>query len=610
VVIAGPKPGDENNNLVVYALPRLWNPHRGSTTGDQPKIRIGIAGQLSARCFWGKEGVPPAGYPKAANDPKVPNMVIDGIVATAELAAVDTFPQPRYPAASDFASALSDNAAGIVWAPLPAAVGQHGGSSFVGFRFPDFHVDSTKMEDTGATDKLTLMTRFGNLTGAGTATSVANIYLEFRTPSGQWIPYAFFSGINDSATWMATVSNWSNRIGVSSGSGKFIYSPNPWTPDLLLAPDWFLKSDPRTSRISPVQMFQMAGMNVNPQPSLWSPNAPTSGGPANNLNFSRNGYGGGEQGTSGPFPRQADVIPNNDSSNGFYGGTSFFGNFYYPAWLSRNFGPNTSTGDQSSPRTSTYVDVDGVRRIADSGRYMNELPTGANAPTTGNPYWRQEDKPVVLNRPFESVGEMGYAFRDLPWKTLDFFSENSADAGLLDFFALTDADISVAADRLNVQNAPAEVLDALLAGTPVDVANSASAIFSQTAAWNISRKLAGTNSIMGSSADLVTRWVGPLAGDTTNPSTLPLLTDSDFDSSDIARVKPYREAIVRSLGGTSDLRTWNLMVDLIAQWGRFPPSAIGAADFIVNGEKRYWLHLSIDRFTGEVVSRQLEAVAE
>src|SRR5207249_6279229 len=46
--------------------------------------------------------------------------------------------------------------------------------------------------------------------------------------------------------------------------------------------------------------------------------------------------------------------------------------------------------------------------------------------------------PIMLNRPFRNVGELGYAFRDLPWKTLDFFSEKSADAGLLDIFTIND----------------------------------------------------------------------------------------------------------------------------------------------------------------------------
>jgi len=34
------------------------------------------------------------------------------------------------------------------------------------------------------------------------------------------------------------------------------------------------------------------------------------------------------------------------------------------------------------------------------------------------------------------------------------------------------------------------------------------------------------------------------------------------------------------------------------------------SDFIVEGEKRYWLHIALDRFTGQVIDRQIEVVKE
>jgi len=37
-------------------------------------------------------------------------------------------------------------------------------------------------------------------------------------------------------------------------------------------------------------------------------------------------------------------------------------------------------------------------------------------------------------------------------------------------------------------------------------------------------------------------------------------------------------------------------------------SATTVAQFVVEGKKRYWLPVAIDRFTGEIVDRQLEAV--
>src|SRR5581483_2747177 len=47
-------------------------------------------------------------------------------------------------------------------------------------------------------------------------------------------------------------------------------------------------------------------------------------------------------------------------------------------------------------------------------------------------------RPVMMNRPFRSVGEMGYAFRDQPFRTLSFSSASSPDAGLLDLFTTND----------------------------------------------------------------------------------------------------------------------------------------------------------------------------
>jgi hypothetical protein len=52
------------------------------------------------------------------------------------------------------------------------------------------------------------------------------------------------------------------------------------------------------------------------------------------------------------------------------------------------------------------------------------------------------------------------------------------------------------------------------------------------------------------------------------------------------------------------------MIDVIAQSGRYPWTATSLSQFVVEGEKRYWVHIAIDRFTGEVIDQQLEAVYE
>ena len=52
------------------------------------------------------------------------------------------------------------------------------------------------------------------------------------------------------------------------------------------------------------------------------------------------------------------------------------------------------------------------------------------------------------------------------------------------------------------------------------------------------------------------------------------------------------------------------MSDVIVQKGTSAKTSTDLKDFLVEGERRYWLHIAIDRFTGEIVDRRLEAVYE
>jgi hypothetical protein len=55
---------------------------------------------------------------------------------------------------------------------------------------------------------------------------------------------------------------------------------------------------------------------------------------------------------------------------------------------------------------------------------------------------------------------------------------------------------------------------------------------------------------------------------------------------------------------------WNLLIDVVAQSGRYPPNANSLAGFVVEGEQHYWVHVAIDRFTGQVIDKQIETVNE
>ena len=78
----------------------------------------------------------------------------------------------------------------------------------------------------------------------------------------------------------------------------------------------------------------------------------------------------------------------------------------------------------------------------------------------------------------------------------------------------------------------------------------------------------------------------------------------------LAYVKRFREAPIRALASVGQTRVWNLMIDVVAQTGRYPQSATALDKFVVEGEQRYWVHVAIDRYTGQVLDKQIEVVKE
>jgi len=207
----------------------------------------------------------------------------------------------------------------------------------------------------------------------------------------------------------------------------------------------------------------------------------------------------------------------------------------------------------------------------------------------------QGRRPTILNRPFRSVGELGYVFRDIPFKTLDFWSDKSADAALLELFSATD-EPPVVAGQVNPANASALVLQAIIAGT---MKNEASTLtFNTTDAQKMAAQLASQISAtpLQTRADLV--------------PALSKAIDAQLTAIPDLANKAYGEASLRALAPVLNPRTWNLMIDVIAQSGMFPSNAANLDHFVVQGERRYWLHIAIDRFTGKVVDQQLEPVYE
>ena len=74
--------------------------------------------------------------------------------------------------------------------------------------------------------------------------------------------------------------------------------------------------------------------------------------------------------------------------------------------------------------------------------------------------------------------------------------------------------------------------------------------------------------------------------------------------------KEARESVIRAFSDAGQTRTWNLMIDVVAQSGRYPINASTLAGFLVEGEQHYWVHVAIDRLTGQVIDKQIEVVNE
>jgi hypothetical protein len=317
-----------------------------------------------------------------------------------------------------------------------------------------------------------------------------------------------------------------------------------------------------------------------------------------------NGFGG-NVGTT--FPGPVEHAPNRFSATP-----------YYPATFAIN-GPV----DARDTATTTYADNDSVIRPADAIYPGAVTTTGSSTPYTSTVY-----RPIVLNRPFRNVAELGYAFRDLPWKTLDFFSDKSADAGLLDIFSINDgtpvfdtatppnivgmAPPTTTAGSVNLNTTQGVDLQAVLAGAIRNEFDSTSTgIVSGTGTAQTDAPVIAANA-----ANAINQGINPAATPLQNKSDL--ITRANLPTAilptalnDNQAVKTRREVVARAVSSVAQTRTWNLLIDVVAQTGHFKPNANNLQnDFVVEGEQHYWVHVAIDRFTGRVLDKQIEVVNE
>src|SRR6266511_2504515 len=220
---------------------------------------------------------------------------------------------------------------------------------------------------------------------------------------------------------------------------------------------------------------------------------------------------------------------------------------------------------------------------------------------SGNDPHRPQDAPVpiattqVISHAFSNVGELGYGIDTLAAgrPTLDFSSPDFPDAPVLDFFSYNP--ISSAYPRagiVNLYTRNAPVLAAMLSQTlQTDAAanvNPPSPVLSQSQAMTAATAIVQeTQSILSGSTshtDLTRAVAARLAARGGSALGWSYTTERE-----------KMESVARALAEMGQTRTWNLMIDVIAQTGHYAPNAQGLTDFIPEGEKRYWLHIALGR---------------
>jgi hypothetical protein len=382
------------------------------------------------------------------------------------------------------------------------------------------------------------------------------ITMDYQSPNGQWYPYSFLQGNSATNTWI------SSPLSIATNYSQYGGPPSALT---------IVKSG--TSN-----------------PTRWD--QVTTGGVA----------------ALAQAPMFAKADPRSIRYNSQIGTLTLTGN---SAGVIGSIWPNAYTSPPAFPPGASPA--------------AYSQTTGDNAPAAGagansNPYGEANGdavRPVMMNRPFRSVGEMSYAFRDQPFRTLTFSwapITPNPDAGLLDLFTTNNySDPSgMRGGVINLNSPQSGALAAVLASTirredtprvkipgpaqspspsplgATDATNAATALVSLTSTAPVKNK-----------ADLATLIAN------TNPA--------GFDAT---VPKTQRESMARALGETVQTRTWNLLIDIIAQSGRYPsnltqnPNPADLPKFVVEGEQHYWVHVAIDRFTGQVLDKQIEVVTE
>lgn len=363
----------------------------------------------------------------------------------------------------------------------------------------------------------------------------------------------------------------------------------------------FPNTDPRTERFGLTdQIFASPGLSIRTHLNAWDPTA--SGNDWNLPNGLTSSVGtsfaaNASTSNEGPAPHWA--IQDAGAAN-----------VSVPADLALNVGAITGTpGNYHS-----YSDFDDKVRPADARWVPAEAHPALPLVTYPNAL---KSRPAMLDRPFRNVAELGFVFRDIPWKSLDLFSPDqsssdsrsgSPDRRLLDIFSIEDGPTQTG--KINPNTTDRTIFQALLNGAALDPSGKTVSTTDPTATViSLAENFSALDSTVTSEAvHNVANMAKRISEDS---NSKPDRSDKKF------AYKAEAENFIRALSSTTETRSWQLMLDVVAQAGRIAPQSVGLSDkeamfrdFLVEGQRRFFVYLTVDRITGEIVDKHVEPVYE
>ena len=289
-----------------------------------------------------------------------------------------------------------------------------------------------------------------------------------------------------------------------------------------------------------------------------------------------------------------------------YSGTNYNLSSVSPGWtgLGVAAAPGRLQRNAVASDPFRYTDPDGVQRRGVAAYATDNSSAGwpmnsSNTSASYNPTYNPASRPIVLNRPFRSVSELGNVFRGTPWRNLDFMTPESGDRVLLDLFTLEEAPSdNLVGGRVNLNMVSQPVLSALLQGAGlVDGISTIDATTAGNMALEFSNFITG-NSTLKDRSEIIGRWVSgtSFAGPAEKMASKLATTQQPLHRN--------RDTIVASLADVGTVRSWNFLIDVVAQSG-----LVTNGQFIPQGESRVWECIAIDRFNARVVARTTENIS-